>query len=112
MRYIYTILINTAYGLFMHLDPALIVVVAAVLLFYLRIIILQRRRAQQVRQQNLRPKSQVRKVAEPAAGTGVSYSILSQKPIDRLIGAAGLFLVIIGLLLYAGVIKLPTIQPY
>jgi len=93
-----------------NIEPGLVVVILAVLVFYLRLIIMQRQRAKQLQ----RPGQGAAKAqsgahrqkntpAEPQK-TAPHYTVLSQKRIDRVIGAAGALLIVLGLLLYAGLI--------
>jgi len=96
----------------MSIDFSLVIVTVAVLIFYLRLIILQRQRAKQLRQQNKLSKSIARKGIQPASDPSRIYTVISQKPLDRLIGVMGLILVILGLLVYAGYFPLPILRPY
>ncbi len=86
----------------MSIDYGLVIVIVAVLIFYLRLIILQRQRAKQLRQQNKLNKSKAGKGIQPARDPSGIYTVISRKPLDRLIGVMGLILVIFGLLVYAG----------
>jgi len=96
----------------MNIDTGVIVVIAAVLIFYLRLIIIQRQRVKQVSpkfQASGKNKGKAKKrPPEPLP----QYSVLSRNPRDRLIAIAGLFLIVLGLLLTLKIIPLPTWQPY
>lgn len=118
----------------MDIDPGFIVVVGAVLIFYLRLIVIQRQRARRARQAPAtlsrpapRSKAGVRSGAasqkqtstgqkkstrsnQPAAFEMEQYSILSPRRSDRIIGAVGLVLLLVGMILFAGI--LPALQPY
>ena len=95
----------------MKLDTGLALVILAVLIFYLRLIILQRER---VKRSRLLPDQKGKK---KKSGAGQSnpverYSILSRKPADRVIAGLGFLAILIGVMLNAGWIALPAIQPY
>jgi len=94
----------------MNIDTGLVVVIAAVLIFYLRLIIIQRQRAKRM--------SRVPKPSGKKKGAGFSpepqvrYSILSQNKRDWVIAGAGAIAILLGILLNAGLIPVPAMQPY
>lgn len=94
----------------MNIDPGLVIVIVAVLIFYLRLIVLQRQRA---RQQSPRPPASAKKrsKAQPPVAPP-HYSIISANPRDRAIGGAGAGSILIGILLYAGLLPFPWAQTY
>lgn len=94
----------------MSIDYGLVIVIIAVLIFYLRLIILQRQRAKQLRLQRQQRASRQGKAEPPESSTG--FSVVSARPLDRVIGAAGLILVVFGLLLYSGFFPLPELRSY
>ncbi|MBN2547764.1 MAG: hypothetical protein JXB15_01300 [Anaerolineales bacterium] len=102
----------------MRIDIGLAVVIAAVLVFYLRLIIIQRQRAKR-----LKPaiptnggKSKSTRGAKRASAIQPTrpkdYSVLSSSSLNRFIGAAGFVFILLGALLYAGVIPAISLQPY
>ncbi len=94
----------------MNIDTGLAVVIAAVLIFYLRVIVLQRERAKQVRRSveaNLSAKKKAKQPSQPP-----TYSVLSPNRRDQVIGGFGVFLIVIGVLLYAKIIPAPVLQTY
>jgi Flp pilus assembly protein TadB len=110
------------------LDTGLIVVIGAVLLFYLRLIILQREQVKRTRQEQIQAHSKKSKTpakkakggAEAPAAKGSMgrqemerrFGLLSPKPLNRVIAGIGAVLILVGALLYAGVIPLPALQAY
>lgn len=97
----------------MKLDTGLAVVILAVLVFYLRLIIIQRQRAKQVKlnQEKESARNRQKKGKQPSAPAN-PYSVLSPRKIDRIIGIAGGILILFGVLLYADILSLPTLQTY
>lgn len=94
----------------MNIDPGLVVVIVAVLIFYLRLIVLQRQRAHQpVPKSASRPgkkgKSQV-------IGASPPPTMISPNRRDRLIGAAGAVVILLGVLLYLSILPFPLAQTY
>jgi hypothetical protein len=106
----------------MNIDPGLVVVIGAVLIFYLRLIVIQRQRAKRAQPapaprsraaaQKQSPAGQKKSArsTQPAAFDLERYSILSPRRSDRLTGAVGLLLLLLGMILFAGI--LPALQPY
>lgn len=97
----------------MRIEPGMAVVIGAVLIFYLRLIILQRERVKQVRRAeaarvNVKQGKAKNTPPEPAPG----FSVFSPVRRDQVIGAFGLALMVLGLLLNAGRLPFPTFQPY
>ena len=94
----------------MNIDPGLVIVIVAVLVFYLRLIILQRQRARQLA---MKPpaKSRMKAKDQPPADTD-SYRLLSPNPFDRLIAGVGAAAILIGILLYTGMLPFPVVQTY
>jgi hypothetical protein len=76
----------------MNIDPGLVIVIVAVLIFYLRLIVLQRQRAKQI---TPKPAAGSKKKArsQPEAPP-VRYSIITQNRDDRLIGVAGIAILV------------------
>ena len=94
----------------MKIDTGLMIVIVAVLIFYLRLIIIQRERAKQIKQ-----KAEIggkkRKDSQPQPAPP-SYAVLSHRRSDWLIAGAGIVGIILGILLNAGWLSIPAIQPY
>jgi len=95
----------------MKLDTGSAVVILAVLIFYLRLIILQRER---VKRSRLLPDQKgKKKKSRPGQPSPVErYSILSRKPVDLIIAGFGFLAILMGVVLNAGWIALPVVQPY
>jgi hypothetical protein len=94
----------------MNIDPGLVIVIAAVLIFYLRLIVLQRQRTPQSAS---KPASSTgKKSTRHAEATPVRYSIISPNRRDQIIGAAGVIAILLGILLYAGLLPFPAGQSY
>jgi hypothetical protein len=94
----------------MNIDTGLVVVIAAVLLFYLRLILIQRERA---RRAAPKPGSSQSKKGQPPEKPFVArYSILSPDRRDLVIAAAGLILILAGLLANIKVIPFGLAQAY
>lgn len=92
----------------MDIDPGLVIVIVAVLIFYLRLIVLQRQRAQQHP-----PASAKNKKGKAQPGAAPQHdSIISANRRDRSIGGAGAVAILIGILLYAGLLPFPWAQTY
>lgn len=94
----------------MRIDIGMIVVIGAVLVFYLRLIVIQRQRANQIQRE--RSAAGAKKSKNQAQVTQPSYSILSANPRNLAIGGAGALGILAGVLLFAGVLPLPAIQPF
>lgn len=102
----------------MKIDIGLAVVIAAVLVFYLRLIIIQRQRAKRLKPA-ASPSGGKSKTAQAAQRKSAiqptklkDYSVLTSNSLSRFIGAAGFLFIILGALLYAGVIPALSLQPY
>ncbi len=91
------------------IDFGLTVVIIAVLVFYLRLIILQRERAKRLPKA---PGTKVQKGGKSPPAAPPRYSILSQDRRDLVIAGVGLLAMLVGLLLNAGILGLPALQPY
>lgn len=90
----------------LNMETGSIVVIIAVLIFYLRMILLQRQRAQRIRYERQTyaanaAKARKKGKAPPPPPTAPEYSLLSRHPRDRVIGIAGVVLILVGVLLYS-----------
>jgi hypothetical protein len=94
----------------MKIDTGLTIVIVAVLIFYLRLIIIQRERAKRIKQMTASEgKKRKGSQAQPAAP---SFSILSHRRSDWIIAGLGVLGIIVGIMLYAGWLLIPAVQPY
>ena len=93
----------------MNIDPGLVIVIVAVLIFYLRMIVLQRQRAKQIAP---KPPASGKKKGRSQPEAPPRYSIITQNRRDRLIGAAGAVAILVGILLYAGLLPFSLAQTY
>ena len=102
----------------MPIDTGLAVIIVAVLIFYLRMIILQRERVKRVRRANEAAAAKGKKKGKQSpAGSAQpvdpsSYSMISKKRTDRIIGAAGFALILLGVLCYLKVFPSTILQEY
>ncbi len=106
------------------LDPGLVVVIVAVLIFYLRLIGLQRERVRRLAHRSAPSSKRSRRGSPPPAkATAVKdssaggdahlrYSLLTRKRSSLLIAAAGVALIVLGLLLNLAWLPLAASQPY
>jgi hypothetical protein len=94
------------------LDIGIVVVIAAVLLFYLRLILVQRQKAKRFRHRTVENKE---KKKNAGAGSRQDYSILSiisARPIDRVVAAGGAVLIVLGIMLNVKIIPWGVGQTY
>jgi len=94
----------------MKLDTGLVVVIVAVLIFYLRLIIIQRERARQIQRARKASAAKKGKTAEPAPPP--RYSILTTSYRNLAIAGVGALCIVGGVLLNAGVLAFPAVQPF
>ncbi len=94
----------------MRIDIGRAVVIVAVLIFYLRLIVLQRERSKQLKHAAELDKSG--KPKKKPAQHLIYYSIISQKPLDRLISGLGVVLIVAGIFFYVWVPGIDGLQPY
>lgn len=96
----------------MNIDPGLAVVILAVLIFYLRLIILQRERVKRISQTPVVTGKAKKKAKSPPSTPAPRYSILSENRRDRVIGLAGVVLILLGVVLNARLIPWLASDPY
>jgi len=96
----------------MNIDTGLAVVIIAVLVFYLRLIVIQRQRAKRVGQAKKASQTEKKKGKKQATTPQPGYSIISKSNLDRAIAVSGVFLIVLGVLLYMQIIPIPSIQAY
>jgi hypothetical protein len=96
----------------MNIDTGLAVVIIAVLVFYLRLIVIQRQRAKRVAQAKKASQTEKKKGKKQAATPQPGYSIISKSNLDRAIAITGVFLIVLGVLLYTQIIPITSIQAY
>jgi len=94
----------------MKLDTGLVVVIVAVLIFYLRLIIIQRERAKQI--DHARKSLATKKGKTPEPTPPPRYSILTSNYRNLAIAGAGTLGILAGVLLNAGILAIPAIQPF
>ena len=90
----------------LDMETGSIVVIIAVLIFYLRMILMQRQRARRIRFERQvyaanAAKARKKGKAPPPPPTAPNYSLLSPHPRDRIIGIAGVVLILVGVFLYS-----------
>lgn len=102
----------------MNIDTGLAVIIVAVLIFYLRMIVIQRERVKRLRRAAQSAASKEKKKGKSAATNSpppteaASFSMVSKKISDRIIGAVGFVLIVVGVLFYTRIIPLPIFQEY
>ena len=101
----------------LDMDTGSIVVIIAVLVFYLRMILLQRQRARRIRYERQvyaanAAKAKKKGKAPPPPPAFPEYSLLSKQPRDRVIGIAGVVLILVGVFLYSALNPWPQAATY
>ncbi len=103
----------------MQLDLGTVILVVAVLVFYLRLIIIQQQRAWRLATYTLEQAARPRRKSKKGAGQARQeprparmFSILSPRPLDRLIALTGVIAIVLGILLNLSLLPLPWALPY
>jgi hypothetical protein len=96
----------------MNIDTGLAVIIIAVLIFYLRLIGLQRERVKRLSAASQGSEKKKKKQASQDEGSLPRYSILSPRRRDRVIAGFGVAGVLLGVLLYLGILPLPAVQHF